>query len=75
MGKGNKGTDHVGELGENMLTTMALNRIKYLAGVLLEKHYEVLCHNGPEKTSRGTPAGDSVGQMRPTTFLHFGTAR
>ena len=44
MGKGNKGEDLTGELGENMSTSMVLDWVKYMAGVLLEKYNKILYH-------------------------------
>ena len=71
MGKGNKGKDLAGELGENMSTTMVLNRVKYMAGVLLEKYNKIFFYTH----TKTTPVGGSVDLMEPTTSIFSGTAK
>lgn len=77
MGKGRKGADHHGELGENLPATMVLDRIHHVAGVLLKKYCEIFLSHPFKKDIKATGilVGDFVGLMRPITFIYFGTAR
>lgn len=48
---------------------VVLNRVKYMAGVLLEKY------NKNDTRAEGTLVGGSVDPMEPTTFIFFGAAK
>lgn len=74
MGKGSKGNDHTGELGENITATVVLNQVKHMAGVLLKKHCKIFYHTYSKKTSgqrQSGLVGDFVGLMEPTTSIFF----